>query len=236
MSPYATALKVGTTRLILTLIGEDKLESPLALENPVDDIKNISRDQTGTIALKRTNGKTITSLEIQEFYLDAADKNLSGQCKEWDWIIREWTRTLDELKHHPEKLADRIDWAIKKDIFTRFTESEGVGWDDPWIKSLDLEYHNLDPERGLYRGLEQAGDVYSMFSEDEVQRAIKEPPEDTRALVRGLTVTNSGGQIKNIHWTGIEFTDGSFIDLSQIVSSADVEDLINSKKEQFPWL
>ena len=32
MSPYATALKVGTTRLILTLIGEDKLESPLALE------------------------------------------------------------------------------------------------------------------------------------------------------------------------------------------------------------
>ena len=137
MSPYATALKVGTTRLILTLIGEDKLELPLALENPVDDIKNISRDQTGTIALKRTNGKTITSLEIQEFYLDAADKNLSGQCKEWDWIIREWARTLDELKHHPEKLADRIDWAIKKDIFTRFTESEGVSWDDPWIKSLD---------------------------------------------------------------------------------------------------
>ena len=236
MSPYATALKVGTTRLILTLIGEDKLKSPLALENPVDDIKNISRDQTGTIALKCRNGKTITSLEIQEFYLDAADKNLSGQCKEWDWIIREWARTLDELKHHPEKLADRIDWAIKKDIFTRFTESEGVSWDDPWIKSLDLEYHNLDPERGLYRGLEQAGDVYSMFSEDEIQRAIKEPPKDTRALVRGLAVTNSEDQIKNIHWTGIEFTGGDFIDLSQIVSSADVEHLINSKKEQFPWL
>ena len=111
-----------------------------------------------------------------------------------------------------------------------------MSWDDPWIKSLDLEYHNLDPERGLYRGLEQAGDVYSMFTEDEVQRAIKQPPEDTRALVRGLAVTNSGGQIKNIHWTGIEYADGGFIDLSQIVSSADVEHLINSKKEQFPWL
>ncbi len=236
MSPYATVLKVGTTRLILTLIDEGKLEQPLALENPVDDIKAISRDHTGTIPLRRTNGKTITSLEIQELYLDAVGKNLSGQCKEWDWIIREWARTLDELKHSPEMLADRIDWAIKKDIFTRFIESEGVSWDDPWVKSLDLEYHNLDPKRGLYRGLEQTGDVYSMFSEDEVRRAISQAPEDTRALVRGLAVTNGEGKIKNIHWTGIEFVDGNFIDLSQIVSSADMEHLINSKKEQFPWL
>ena len=125
---------------------------------------------------------------------------------------------------------------FKKDIFTRFIEEEGLNWEDPWLQSLDLEYHNLDPERGLYRGLEQTGDLYTMFSEDDVQRAIKQPPEYTRALVRGLAVTNSGGRIKNIHWTGIEFTDGDFIDLSQIVSSADVEHLINSKKEQYPWL
>ena len=236
MSPYATALKVGTTQLILTLIDEDKLKLLVDLENPVKDIKDISRDQTGTIALKRTNGKTITSLEVQEFYLDAVDKNLSGQCKEWDWVIREWARTLDELKHHPEKLADRIDWAIKKDIFTRFIDSEGVSWDDPWLKSLDLEYHNLDPERGLYRGLEQTGGIYSMFSESEVQLAIKKPPEDTRALIRGLAVTYGMDKIKNIHWTGIEFKDGNFIDLSQVVTSTDVEHLINSKKEQFSWL
>ena len=236
MSPYATALKVGTTRLILTLIGEDKLKLPVALEDPVKDVKAISQDLTGTIALKRTNGKTITSLEIQESYLEAADKNLSGQCKEWDWVLREWARTLDELKNNPEKLADRIDWAIKKDIFTRFIDSEGVNWDDPWIKSLDLEYHNLDPERGLYRGLEQTGSVYSMFSEPEIQLAIKKPPEDTRALIRGLAVTYGMDKIKNIHWTGIEFKDGNFIDLSQVVTSTDVEHLINSKKEQFSWL
>lgn len=236
MSPYATALKVGTTRLVLTLIDEDKLKLPVALENPVKDVKVVSRDHTGGIALKRMDGKTITSLEIQESYLDAVDKNLSGQCEEWDWIIREWARTLDELKNHPEKLADRIDWAIKKDIFTRFVESEKVRWDDPWLKSLDLEYHNLDPERGLYRGLEQTGDVYAMFSNGEVQRAIKKPPEDTRAFVRGMAVTHEASKIKNIHWTAIEFKDGGLIDLSQIITSADVEHLINSKKEQFPWL
>ena len=83
---------------------------------------------------------------------------------------------------------------------------------------------------------DKKGDVYAMFSEDEVLRAIKQPPEDTRALVRGLAVTHGSGKIKNIHWTGIEFTDGGFLDLSQIVSSADVEHLRISKKEQFQWL
>ena len=66
----------------------------------------------------------------------------------------------------------------------------------------------MEKERGLYRGLEQTGDVVSMFSEDEVTRAVKQPPEDTRAFVRGLAVTHGTGKIKNIHWTGIEFTDG----------------------------
>jgi hypothetical protein len=75
-----------------------------------------------------------------------------------------------------------------------------------------------------------------MFSEDEVQRAIKQPPEDTRALVRGLAVTHGTNIIKNIHWTGIEFRDGAFIDLSQTITSADLEHLINSNKEQYPWL
>ncbi len=236
MSPYATALKVGSTRLVLTLIGEEKLSLSVGLEDPVVGIKKISRDQTGTVLLKRKNGSTVTPLEIQEAYLEAVEKTLSGQCKEWDWIIREWGRTLSELRHHPEKLADRIDWAIKQNLFTQFMESEKVSWDDPWIKSLDLEYHNLDPDRGLYRGLEQDGEVFSMFSEDEVACAIQQAPEDTRALIRGLAVTRSEGTIKNIHWTGIEFTDGEFLDLSEIVSSADVEHLLNSEKERFKWL
>jgi len=55
-------------------------------------------------------------------------------------------------------------------------------------------------------------------------------------LVRGLAVTHGTNKIKNIHWTGIEFKDGNFIDLSQTITSADLEHLINSKKEQYPWL
>ncbi|MEE9258855.1 MAG: proteasome accessory factor PafA2 family protein [Nitrospinaceae bacterium] len=236
MSPYATALKVGTTRLVMALIGEGKLADSLRLEDPVGDVKRVSRDRTGTVSLKRLKGGTVTPLELQESFLNQVGKHYEGQCKEWDWVIHEWNRTLDELKHSPEKLSNRIDWAIKERLFTRFMEEEGLDWDDPWIKSLDLEYHNLDPERGLYRGLEQEGSVYSLFSGDEVDHAAGNPPEGTRAMVRGQVVKHERDNIKNIHWTGIEFKDGEFLDLTGIITFAEVEHLLNSKKERFAWL
>lgn len=235
MSPYATALKVGTSRLVMTLIGEGKLTDAQALADPVGDVKRVSRDRTGTVLLKRKNGGTVTPLEIQMSFLEQVGKHYEGQCKEWDWVIHEWSRTLDELKHCPEKLADRIDWAIKERLFTGFMESEGLSWDDPWLQSLDLEYHNLDPERGLYRGLEQEGSVHTLFSGNEVDYAVDHPPEGTRAMIRGQVVKHERDNIKSIHWTGIEFADGEFLDLTDIITFADVEHLLNSKKERFSW-
>ena len=162
-------------------------------------------------------------MEIQESYLDTVAQNFSGKDKESTWIIQEWKRTLDELKHHPEKLSDRIDWAIKEKLFTEFMEAENMGWDDPLLQSLDLEYHNLDPDRGLYRGLEQEKEVYSLLNEKEISRAIEFPPEGTRAKIRGEAVRRESEKIKSIHWTGIEFENGDVLDLTGVISQEDVE-------------
>ncbi|OGW15233.1 MAG: hypothetical protein A3K09_02655 [Nitrospinae bacterium RIFCSPLOWO2_12_FULL_47_7] len=234
MSPYATALKIGTTQLVLTLIGENKLPPPPTPANPVADIKRISRDLTGSVLIKQESGLTITALEVQEWYLLQAKQHCLGQCEEWDWVIKEWSRTLDDLRRCPEKLSDRIDWAIKQKLFSRFKESEGVEWDDPWMQSLDLEYHNMDPERGLYYGLELEGEISPFFVNGEVDRAVLHPPEGTRAMIRGQAV-NQHDNIKNIHWTGIEFNSGEFLDLNSIISPADVEQALNNRKEQFTW-
>ena len=236
MSAYATALRVGTTRLVLTLIGEKKLPAPPALQDPVEAIKKVSLDTTGKELLARDSGQTITPLEIQNFYLDAVEKCYQGQCEETDWIISEWRRTLDQLENSPEKLADRIDWAIKKKLFTQFVETEKLEWEDPWLQSLDLEYHNLDPDRGLYRGLEQEGNVLQLIPEAEVTEAIHQPPDGTRSMIRGLVVQNELYNIEKIHWTGVEFKKGDELDLSHVITPADVEKMLNSKKEQFAWI
>jgi proteasome accessory factor A len=237
MSAYATALRVGTTRLVLTLIGEGNCPGSLELLDPVCDVKRVSRDKSGKVLLKRkSSGQTITPLEIQTFYLDAAEQFYEGQCKETDWVLHEWRRTLEQLENSPEKLQDRIDWAIKERLFTQFMEDENLDWEDPWLKSLDLEYHNLDPKRGLYRGLEQEGSVLQLFSEAEVTQAVRQPPEGTRAMIRGMMVQNELDNIKNIHWTGVDFVKGDPLDLTQVVTPHDVEKMLHSKKEQFAWI
>jgi Pup amidohydrolase len=220
MSAYATALKVGSTLLILNLIASGASLPDIELKNPIEDVLRVSQDINAI--LKRNSGNSITALEIQESYLEAVDNNYSGGNKDSDWIIQEWKRTLNELKHNPENLSDRIDWAIKKKLFTEFMETENMDWDDPMLQSLDLEYHNLDPDRGLYRGLEQESEVYSLLTEEEILRAVEFPPEGTRAKIRGEAVRKGSEKIKKIHWTGIEFNNGDVLDLTGVISKEDV--------------
>ncbi len=237
MSPYATALKVGSTRLVLTLIGAEQFAAPFELADPVADVQRVSRDITGKVPLKLKSGATVTPLEIQEWYLEQALKHsgLSDETEEWEWVTREWGRTLSDLRHHREKLADRIDWAIKENLFNDFIEAEGLSWEDPILQSLDLEYHNLDPERGLYYGLRDAGSVIGLIAASEVDAAVHRAPQDTRARIRGQAVEQERDRIKNIHWTGIEFNNGEILDLSGIITREDLVQVLDSNKEQLAW-
>jgi len=223
MSAYATALKVGSTRLVLNLIASGGALPDIELENPVEDVQKVSLEKNRNAKLKKTSGDSITALEIQEIYLEAIEKNFSNQNKEWSWIIQEWGKTLKDFKHSPEKLSNRIDWAIKEKLFLEFMESESFSWDDPMLQSLDLEYHNIDPDRGLYRGLEQENHVYSLLTEEEINCAIECPPVGTRAKIRGDAVNKESEKIKSIHWTGIEFKNGDLVDLTGVISKEDVE-------------
>ncbi|PIR00264.1 MAG: hypothetical protein COV66_07195 [Nitrospinae bacterium CG11_big_fil_rev_8_21_14_0_20_45_15] len=232
MSAYATALKVGTTRLALGLIARGS--APLfELENPVADVPRISRDPH--VPLKQTNGKTISALDIQFAYLEQAQKIWLGHNEECNWVLSEWNRTLNDFQQDPEKLSDRIDWAIKQKLYRQFMEAENIGWEDPWLQSLDLEYHNLDPERGLYRALEQEGQVLELFKGSEIESAIETPPVGTRAWIRGQMVKYYGNDIQSIHWTGIKLKDGNVLDLTSVIKSAEVDTWINDNKEQWQW-
>jgi Pup amidohydrolase len=184
-----------------------------------------------TQVLHRKTGGSITALEVQEAYLESAENTLAGKDLELDWVLAEWKRTMNELRHSPEKLSDRIDWAIKEKLFAEFMQSEGIGWEDPLLKSLDLEYHNLDPDRGLYRALQQKEEVYSLLTEEETARAIEFPPEGTRAQIRGQAVEQEAENIKRIHWTGVEFTNGDILDLTGVIGSEEVEKILDTRKQ-----
>ena len=188
MSEYATALKVGTTALVLNLFERKIFPQDVGLGDPVWALKEISRDPTCSWILERKNGRTISAIDIQRRYLELSEKYLKDLDEESDWVLREWARTLDDLERDPMLLVGRLDWVAKKWMLDTFIESEGLDWNDPWLQSLDLEYHNINPNRGFYFDLEQRGLIEQVLTEERIERACFEPPQDTRAKARSTVV------------------------------------------------
>ena len=95
---------------------------------------------------------------------------------------------LSDLRHGYETLVGRIDWASKLWLLETYRNAEQLTWDDPMLKSLDLEYHNLHPDRGLCYGLEEEGRGPRLTTDKSVQLAQDHPPRNTRAFGRGELV------------------------------------------------
>ena len=205
MSEYATALKVGATSLVLDLL-ENGWKAPIKLSDPVRAVKQVSRDATlKTTLMRADSGNAITAVDIQRIYLTEADRRLRGRDEETDWTLAEWAATLDALASDPLSLADRLDWVAKFKLLDAFRDEERLEWNDPYLQSLDLAYHDVDPEAGLYYGLEQAGEMRRLVTDARVQAAISCPPADTRAFLRGLFVERFGGAVRSIGWNGVAF-------------------------------
>ena len=144
-------------------------------------------------------------MDIQREYVQQARSVLTNIDEETSWILQEWEQVLHQLEHDPLQLVGKIDWVTKRWLLDSFVQDEGIEWDDPWLASLDLEYHNLDPERGLFFGLEAEGRTTSISQEDEIQEAMKDGPRDTRGGLRGLCVQRFGEDITSIQWEGVHF-------------------------------
>ena len=224
MSEYATALKVGTTALMLELL-EERIVPEVKMLDPVQAIRDISRDMTFRWEVQLEDGRYTTALEVQRRYLQLAETYLRGKDPEGDWVLDEWRFVLDALACDPMALMDRIDWVTKKWLLETFMEAEGKDWDDPWIQSLDLEYHNLNPARGLYHDLRQRGVLLAVVDDEQVNQAIVKPPADTRARARSKVMRALSGHKARyvIDWDSIYVEDEKYLNLDDPFLSYEAE-------------
>ncbi len=188
MAEYANALKLGTTALVLQLIEEDHAPDGLQVADAVEALQEVSQDQDRKWVVTLESGRTISAIDLQQAYLAAAHTYCQGQDEETDWVLAEWARVLEDLRGEYTALVGRVDWASKLWLLETYRESEGAGWDDPMLKSLDLEYHNLHPARGLYWGLVDEGKVPRVTTDRAIELAKTQPPRDTRAYGRSEVV------------------------------------------------
>jgi proteasome accessory factor A len=206
MSEWATALKVGTTALVLDLI--ERGEAPrIEIAQPIDATKSISRDQNYDWIIELSDGRKISAIDVQRLYLEAA-RRIAADDPETAWLLREWALVLDDLERDVALTRDRVDWVAKKYLLNAFREKEELSWTDPWLQALDLEYHNILLDQGLFYDLAQQGAMRSTVTEEEIQDAIFAPPETTRAYFRGRAVARFNDAITSIQWDEIAFADG----------------------------
>ncbi len=189
MSPFATALKVGTTALVLTLLEEGNLPDDVILLDAVLATRQISHEGSGRAVVQLDDGRTRSALDIQREFLQHGQQSLGGRDAETDWILEMWAYTLDALCTKPELLLGGVDWISKKWLLETFRESEGLTWQDPWLQSLDLEYHNINPAKGLFFALTPAKGIGEFNQRVRRAAAMSQPPADTRAHGRGLAVS-----------------------------------------------
>ena len=188
MAEYATALKLGTTGLVLQLVEEGHAPQGLEIDEPVEALQEISQDPERCWLIRLQSQKTMSALDVQELFLDRAVQHCKGQDEETDWVLAQWESVLHDLRGDYQKLVGRIDWASKLWLLECFREAEHADWTDPMLKSLDLEYHNLNQAKGLYYGLLAEGRAPRVTTDRLIHLAMDTAPKNTRAYGRSELV------------------------------------------------
>jgi proteasome accessory factor A len=211
MSEYTTYLKVGTMMIMLQMIEDGFLTADLALRNPVRALKDVSHDPTCKVVVALRNGKKLTAVELQRCFHEAARHYIDAypECHAtFPAIVAEWGMVLDRLTSDPMQLYREIDWVMKLHLLTNYIERRSSGWDDPRIAMMDLQYHDIRPDRGLYFVLERSGGARRILTDEEIMQAMEDPPEDTRAYFRGQCLKKFKHQIFGVNWDSISFNLG----------------------------
>ncbi len=210
MCEVATFLKVGTTALILKLI-EDDLLPDLSLEGPVAALHEVSWDISCRQTVRLRDGRRVRPLELQWEYLDHAKKFVkeSEPTAENGEILQWWEAVLTGIEEDPLSMHRELDWVAKYRLLEAYRERDSLDWDDGKLALIDLQYHDVRQSRGLYYRLVETGKVERLVSEAEVEAAISNPPDDTRAYFRGRCIQKYMDSIAAASWDSIIFDTGA---------------------------
>jgi len=211
MSEVATYLKVGTTALILDMIEDGFFDRDYSLQSPVQAIRDISHDPTLRETVRLKDGRSITPLELQLEYVEHATRYV--QSIDADPITRDvlarWTYVIEQLATDPLQLSREVDWVIKQQVIQAYMEKNRLSWRDPKVSLMDLQYHDIRPDKGLYWSLSRRGLVERVTTDEAIERAKHVPPQTTRARLRGefIRQANLKGKDYRVDWVYLKLND-----------------------------
>jgi proteasome accessory factor A len=212
MSEYTNYLKVGATAVLLRMLEDPNVVlRDMTLENPIRAIREISQDITCTRKVRLANGRELSALEVQTEYLEkaltyAARKGLPEQEQR---ALDMWEHCIKGIGSDPLSLGRECDWVAKYHLIERYRAKHDLELSHPKVALIDLQYHDVNRERGLFYKLQKAGVVARMCTDEAIEEAVETPPQTTRAKLRGDFIRQAKERKRDytVDWVHLKLND-----------------------------
>ena len=210
----STLLKVAAMDLLLDYLEHGGDLGDLALADPMRAIRDTCHDMTGGVLLERSDGRTITPLEMQAEHLGRLRDHVAQDIEVTalhEAALELWERGLQALRlQQPDIVDTELDWAVKQRLLTRYCQRHDTDLTDPRVSRLALAYHDVSPGQGLRQRLEDAGLLHRFVDEATCRRAVDTPPATTRARLRGAVVGRAEDLRRDVSvdWVRVRLDDG----------------------------
>ena len=216
MADTSAFLKTGTMLILIGMMeDEDAVLPRLTLGQPLAALAAFSRDPACRVAARVEGAGGMTAVELQMRFAEYARAWLDRAGGE-PWmteVVRLWCEVLESLRRNPDDLSDSIDWVIKKTFLEEWGRKHNLAWTDPRMAELDIRYHDIHPQKGIFRILDRGGRVKRLVSDAMVAEAIEQPPGVTRARLRWQLMKDREGQIASATWSALTTRAGQRISL-----------------------
>jgi proteasome accessory factor A len=212
MSEYTNFVKIGSAACVLRMI-EDPVTvlRDLTLENPIRAIRDISHDLTCRRKVRLASGRELSALDIQRELLDRALRfaDQRGFSPEEQRALEMWEHCIVALENDPMKLDREVDWVIKYRLIEEFRARHGLLLDDPRVHMLDLQYHDIDQQRGVFYKMQARGLVERVCDDADIERARDIAPQTTRARLRGEFIKRAKERKRDftVDWVHLKLND-----------------------------
>ena len=212
MSEWTNFIKVGITDLVLRMVEENSVMRDLTLENPIRAIREISHDISCRKKVRLANGRELSALDIQNEYYDRTSRfvDRTGADTQSARLLQEWRGALDALSAgEPERLVRKVDWVAKHVLIDRYRAKHSLPLSSARVALMDLAYHDVNRDRGLYYLLEKRDKMERAVEERAVQKAMREPPQTTRAKLRGDFIRHAKQRRRDytVDWVHLKLND-----------------------------
>ncbi|MEN8040816.1 MAG: Pup--protein ligase [Actinomycetota bacterium] len=211
MSEYATYAKMGATVALLQMLEDEVVFRDLTLENPIRAIREISHDTTCRRRVRLANGRELSALDIQWEYLERVMRytRTTGVAPEIERAVSMWEHLLTGLEKDPMTLHREVDWVAKRHLMDRYSRKHDLALSSPRLALIDLNYHDVNRQRGLYYKMENAGLMDRIVTDQAINEAMVRPPATTRARLRGEFIKAAKAKRRDftVDWVHLKLND-----------------------------